>query len=179
MLSYFKVLSMQRMGWFLLLFSALSLEGVALYFQHGMGLQPCVMCIYERVALFGVAFAGLVGFLLPGNLLFRLLAIIIGLASSVKGVMLAVKHVDYQMNPAPWNQCTYLAEFPQTLPLDKWFPYLFNPSGSCSEVTWEFLGVSMAQWIVVIFAFYTLLLIIIFFSQFKSVSRNSRRRIFS
>lgn len=178
MLNYFKVLSMKRTGWFLLLFSALLLEGIALYFQHGMDLQPCVMCIYERVALFGIVFAGLLGFIQPRFLFFRLLALAVGLFSAVRGLSIAIKHVDYQINPAPWNQCSYLAEFPQTLPLDKWFPFIFNPSGSCSEVTWQFLGISMAQWIVVIFAFYLLLFVIILLSQFKRATINSHRRIF-
>lgn len=178
MLHYFKVLSMKRTGWFLLLFSALVLEAIALYFQYGMDLAPCVMCIYERVALFGIVFAGILGFIAPKRWFFRLLGLFVGLGSAVKGMALAIKHVDYQVNPAPWNQCTYLAEFPSSFPLDKWFPLLFNPSGSCSEVTWQFLTLSMAQWIVVIFAFYTLLLLWVLLSQFKSVPANSTRRIF-
>ncbi|TDQ58039.1 thiol:disulfide interchange protein DsbB [Mesocricetibacter intestinalis] len=167
MLTYFKTLSVGRGGWLLLAFSALALELTALYFQHGMHLQPCVMCVYERVALAGILLAGLIGALFPAFWLFRLFALATGLISSVKGLFLALKHVDYQTNPGPWNQCSYVAEFPQTLPLDKWFPYIFSPSGSCSEIAWSFLGFSMAQWIVVIFAFYTLLLGLILISQFK------------
>ena len=41
-----------RRAWFLLAFSAIVLELVALLFQFGMGLDPCVKCIYERVAVF-------------------------------------------------------------------------------------------------------------------------------
>ncbi len=178
MLHYFKVLSMKRTGWFLLLFSALSLEAVALYFQYGMELAPCVMCIYERVALFGIVFAGILGFIAPRMWFFRTLGLLTGLGSAVKGMTLAIKHVDYQINPAPWNQCTYLPEFPSSFPLDKWFPALFHPSGSCSEITWQFLTLSMAQWIVIIFAFYTLLLLLVLISQFKSVPLDSKRRIF-
>ena len=43
MLKFFKTLSVQRSGWLLLIISALVLEGIALYFQYGMELQPCVM----------------------------------------------------------------------------------------------------------------------------------------
>lgn len=136
-----------------------------------MGLAPCVMCIYERVALVGLSFSALLGLLYPRALLLRLLALLGGLGSSVKGLLLAIKHVDYQLYPAPWNQCSYIAEFPQTLPLDRWLPAVFNPTGSCSEITWSFLGFSMAQWIVVIFAFYTLLLLILLISQFKRVKQ--------
>ncbi|PJG83864.1 disulfide bond formation protein DsbB [Caviibacterium pharyngocola] len=174
MLNYLKNLSTERGGWFLLLVSGLALESTALYFQHGMDLQPCVMCIYERVALFGIVFAGLIGLIAPSLSFLRLLALAVGLGSAVKGLLLALKHVDYQLNPAPWNQCSYMAEFPQTLPLDKWFPYVFNPSGSCSDITWTFLGFSMAQWIVVIFAFYTLLFVLLLISQVK---RSRKRRM--
>ena len=175
MLKLLKNLSITRTGWLLLLVSALTFEGCALYFQYGMDLQPCVMCIYERVALFGIAFAGLLGALMPSALIIRLLAIAIGLFSAIKGLMIAVKHVDYQLNPAPWNQCPVVPDFPQTLPLDQWFPAFFHPTGLCSEITWSFLGFSMAQWIVVMFAIYALLLGLTLISQFKRVKQGNRR----
>lgn len=97
MLKFFKTLSVQRTGWLLLVISALALEGTALYFQYGMELQPCVMCIYERVALFGIAFAGIVGLIAPRFLVFRLLALLIAFFSTVKGLLISLKHVDYQL----------------------------------------------------------------------------------
>ena len=178
MLKFFKTLSVQRSGWLLLMISALVLEGIALYFQYGMELQPCVMCVYERVALFGLAFAGLFGLIAPRFLIVRLLALLIGFVSVVKGLSLSLKHVDYQLHPAPWNQCSYLPEFPQTLPLDKWFPVLFQPTGSCEDVAWSFLGFSMAQWIVVMFAIYLLVLLLVLISQFKRLDTRGRRRLF-
>ncbi|XWY18701.1 disulfide bond formation protein DsbB [Bisgaard Taxon 45] len=175
MLSFFKTLSTKRSAWFLLFSSALVLEAIALYFQHGMGLAPCVMCIYERVAIFGIAFAGLLGFLYPSSMLLRLVALLIGLGSAVKGLMISIAHLDLQLYPAPWKQCSAVVEFPETLPLDQWFPAVFLPSGSCSEVTWHFLGFSMVQWIVAIFALYTLVLVLIFISQAKRLKSKQRR----
>ncbi len=49
----------------LMALTAFILELVALWFQHVMLLQPCVMCIYERCALFGIMGAGLVGAIAP------------------------------------------------------------------------------------------------------------------
>lgn len=178
MLAYFKDLSCRRTGWFLLLLSALLLELCALYFQYGMNLKPCVMCIYERVALFGIAFAGLFGLIAPQFVLFRLIALLIGFGSAIKGLLLALKHVDYQLNPAPWNQCSFFPEFPETLPLDKWMPALFQPTGVCTDKTWEFLSFSMAQWIVVVFALYILVLALVLISQFVK-GRRRQKRIFS
>ena len=48
-------------AWLLMAFTALALELTALWFQHVMLLKPCVLCIYERCALFGVLGAALIG----------------------------------------------------------------------------------------------------------------------
>lgn len=177
MLTFLKKLSIQRTSWILLIFSGLILEGVALYFQHGMELSPCVMCIYERVALAGIIIAGIIGSLIPKFIITRLLALIIGFISAIKGLSIALKHLDYQLNPGPWNQCTLMVEFPQTLPLDKWFPYIFHPNGSCSDIVWSFLGYSMVQWIIFIFGFYIILFVLLIISQFKRIKK--RRMIFN
>lgn len=168
MLHYFKNLSLSRGAWFILILSSIVLEGVALYFQHGMGLVPCVMCIYERVALFGILFAGILGFIANRYAIFRWLAILAWLGSALKGFTLSLKHHDYQVNPSPWNQCEFKVDFPQTLPLDQWLPNVFAPGPvNCSQSQWEMLGFSMAQWLIFTFAIYLVLAIIVLISQFK------------
>ena len=48
MLQYLNQCSRGRGAWLLMALTAFILELVALWFQHVMLLQPCVMCIYER-----------------------------------------------------------------------------------------------------------------------------------
>ena len=55
----------KRAAWLLLAASAFALEAAAIWFQYGMQLDPCVMCIYERLAVVGVFAAGLIGAVLP------------------------------------------------------------------------------------------------------------------
>lgn len=174
MLSFFKKLSLSRSAWLLLTLSCAALEGTALYFQHGMGLQPCVMCIYERLALFTVLFAGVVGMLSPTHLLIRWSALGLGLFGAVKGLMLAIKHTDYQLNPAPWNTCSPFLDFPQTLPLDQWFPAIFAAGGDCGKISWEFLGLIMPQWLIVIFSVYLVIFLLLTVSQFKRTTHHYR-----
>lgn len=169
--------SQQRSSWFLLLFSALSLEVTALYFQHGLGLKPCVMCIYERVALWGIFLGGVIGFIAPSSWLFRLFGIGIGLWSAVKGLLLSTQHVNYQLNPAPWNRCDIVVNFPQTLPLDRWFPAMFKATGDCSQIQWQFLGYSMPQWLIVVFGVYVVIIALVLLSQLKR-GQTTRRRLF-
>lgn len=172
MLNALKIFSTQRSAWLLLFFSAASLEGTALYFQHGMGLQPCVLCVYERLAMVGLMVAGLLGALAPSSLFFRLLALAVGLFSAIKGLLVSVRHLDLQMNPAPWKQCEFIPNFPETMPFHQWFPAIFNPTGSCDNSQWSLFGITMVQWLVFIFAVYALLLILISLAQFKKARRN-------
>ncbi|WP_155721457.1 disulfide bond formation protein B, partial [Aggregatibacter actinomycetemcomitans] len=50
---------------------------------------------------------------------------------------------------------------------------------SCSDVVWSWLGLSMAQWIVVIFAIYLIVLVLVLISQFKRLDNRGRRRLFN
>lgn len=178
MLNYLKALSLTRGAWLLLSASCAVLEGAALYFQHGMGLNPCVMCIYERLALLAILAAGLLGSLAPKWALTRWAALALGLFGAIKGLRLALKHTDYQLNPAPWNQCSPFVEFPETLPLNQWFPALFEATGDCSKISWQFWGLSMPQWLIAIFAVYLALFTLLLLSQFKR-TQNRQRNIFN
>lgn len=152
---------MQRWPWLLLAASALVLELCALYFQHVMKLDPCVMCVYERLALFAILAAGLVGATIPNNLFIRLSAFALWATGAVWGLLLSIEHTGYQLNPSPFATCDFFPNFPEWLPLHEILPWLFNPSADCSEISWQFLGYSMPQWLIVSFTIYALILFVV------------------
>lgn len=176
MLTYFKTLSLGRGAWLLLALTAFALEATALYFQHGMGLVPCVLCIYERVAVLAVMVAGLIGAVAPRFALVRWLALAVGIYGSARGLAIAIQHTNYQLNPAPWNQCAFKPEFPQTLPLDQWLPSVFasGVGKSCNEIQWEMFGFIMPQWLILAFGVYLAVLVIVLLSQFKRIRLQHR-----
>lgn len=88
MLRFLNQCSRGRGAWLLMALTAFALEMVALWFQHVMGLKPCVLCIYERCALFGVMGAGLLGAIAPKTPL-RYVAIAVWLYSARKGIELS------------------------------------------------------------------------------------------
>ncbi|TMX32643.1 disulfide bond formation protein DsbB [Vibrio sp. Hep-1b-8] len=151
-LSSIKTFSQRRLSWLLLLLFVVFFEACALFFQHVMMLSPCVMCIYERVAMLGIGGAALVGLIAPNNPVIRWLGLATWGASSYKGLTLALQHVDYQFNPSPFATCDLFVTFPDWAPLNKWVPWMFEAYGDCSKVVWQFLTLSMPQWLVVIFA---------------------------
>ena len=157
----------------MLALTALAFELVALFFQHVMGLKPCVMCIYERCALFGVMGAGIVGAIAPKSLPLRWAAIVIWLYSAYKGLALSIEHTNIQLHPNPFVTCDFAARFPTWLPLDKWLPSVFVASGDCAERSWTFLTWSMPQWMILIFSAYLLVGALVLIAQpFKPKRRD-------
>ena len=173
--STLKQLSKQRSAWLLLASSALVLELCALYFQHVMKLEPCVMCIYERLTMLAIFIAGLIGATAPNNLFIRLTAFAVWAIGAIWGIMLATEHVHYQLHPSPFATCDFFPNFPTWLPLHEMVPWLFNPTGDCADIVWQFLGYSMPQWLIVSFAIYLGLFIVVAVTAMLPKKSNSDR----
>ena len=161
MLLTLKNLSKQRAPWLLLATSALVFELTALYFEHVMKLEPCVMCVYERLTMMGIMVSGLIGASAPKNLFIRLSAFICWFVNAIWGILLALEHANYQLNPSPFDTCDFLPNFPSWAPLHQWVPWLFNPTGQCEDIVWQFFGYSMPQWLIVSFIIYLLIFLVI------------------
>ncbi|MCL1048114.1 disulfide bond formation protein DsbB [Shewanella abyssi] len=151
-----------RAAWLTLTATAVMLELAALFFQYVMKLDPCVMCIYQRLAIFGILFAAVIGLAGYQSRIARLAALIIWGVSAAWGLKLALELVDMQTNPSPFATCSFLPEFPTWMPLHEWFPSVFMPTGMCSDIPWEMMGVTMGQWMIVAFSVYLVALLICF-----------------
>ncbi len=162
-----------RFAWFLLFLSTAIFELTALYFQHGLGLAPCTLCIYQRCAIYGIMFGSIVGLIKPKKLIFRLAGILIWLFSAFKGFELATFHAHLQFEPDLSDTCAINVQFPSWLPLNEWLPSMFNAYGSCSEKIWSFLTIEMSQWMIIIFACYLFVSLIILFCQLFSANKKS------
>ncbi|WP_226570595.1 disulfide bond formation protein DsbB [Mangrovibacter yixingensis] len=172
MLRYLNQCSRGRGAWLLMALTALALELTALWFQHVMKLQPCVMCIYERCALFGILAASLVGAIAPKTPL-RFVAMIIWVYSAVRGLQLSWEHTMLQLHPSPFAVCPFKVDFPTWLPLDQWVPQVFVATGDCSVRQWQFLTLDMPQWLVGIFAAYLVMAVLVIIAQpFKPKRRD-------
>jgi len=158
-------LSTDKRAWGLLFVSALSLEIAALYFQYVTDLRPCIMCIYQRTALFGVMFAAIPA-MLVNNLVTRLVGYIGWGISAIWGLLIAIEHVDIQTAANPFfATCEFVPNFPSWAPLHEWLPTIFGATGDCGDINWSFMGMSMPQWMIVIFAIYSAIWAVIWVSR--------------
>jgi disulfide bond formation protein DsbB len=161
MVKWFEKWQTQRSSWLLLLLSALSLILTALYFQYGMELRPCIKCIYQRTAVFGILFAAIIP-LIHNSKWTRSIGYFTWGLSSFWGFFIARGHVDLLTAANPfYAPCEIVPNFPSWLPLHQWLPSIFAANGDCLENTWQLLGMGMAQWMMIIFAFYSILLTLI------------------
>lgn len=169
MFAFLYQISKGRAAWLLLMLSALGLEISALFFQHVMDLAPCVMCIYERIAMLGILFAGLIGMLAPQQFFVRWTALSVWGISVIWGLKLGVEHVGYQFpdpNELFGPTCDIVVRLPTWLPLNEWMPWMFEASGDCAKIVWEFLSLTMPQWLVVIFIAKLIVFSAVVISQF-------------
>ena len=130
-----------------------SLMGYALYLQYVMDLEPCPLCIFQRVAVIAMGLVFLIAaFHNPGRSgagAYALLQLLIGGA----GAAIAARQVWLQslpkdQVPACGMGLDYMLE---TLPFCDVLQKVFEGSGECAEKGWEFLHLSIAGWTLVFF----------------------------
>jgi disulfide bond formation protein DsbB len=125
-----------------------SLLGFAYYNQYVDYLDPCPLCIFQRVVFFWMAvFAILAAIHDPGRLGQRIYAWLI-VASAAIGASIAGRHVWLQSLPADEvPECgpglNYMLE---NFPITEVLSSVLRGSGSCAEVLWTFMGMSMPKW---------------------------------
>ncbi|CCQ12377.1 Periplasmic thiol:disulfide oxidoreductase DsbB,required for DsbA reoxidation [Pseudoalteromonas luteoviolacea B = ATCC 29581] len=165
-------LVVSKKAWLLLASSAFLLECIALYFQYAMGLEPCIMCIYQRTAVLGVLVAGIVGYLKPNNLVIRSVAFIIWGIASIWGFLIAKEHIYMQTTDDPFAfTCDMFPNFPEFMPLHEWVPVFFAATGDCGNIDWEFAGLSMPGWMEVIFAAFSIVFIVTFVTHILTIKK--------
>jgi len=123
----------------------------ALYAQHGLGLEPCPLCVLQRVSVLscGLAFA-LAALHHPraaGRFVYAGLILVAGGA----GAAVAGRHVWLQnLPPDEVPACGPGLEFMmESFPLLDVLDMVLSGSGECADTAWSFLGLSMPSWVAI------------------------------
>lgn len=140
---------------FVLLFASAVVLGAAYVFQYGFGLPPCELCYLQRYPYMAVIGLMAVGLIAPR--LTWLLALA-GLALLVTAGI-AVNHVGVEQQW--WDGSAACSAVATPADSDELLDQILNaPLVRCDEVSWSFLGISMAGYNLLIalglaaFAFY-------------------------
>jgi disulfide bond formation protein DsbB len=159
--------------WFLLALSAIFLEVGALYFQYGLKLDPCVLCIYQRAAILGIFIAAVIGMSAPRSFLARGIAYLGWCAAALWCLYLALKLSGIQLGfVSPSLSCDVNAKFPVWLKLDQWLPSVFQPHGFCGDIQWQFLELSIPQWLALVMTAQLLVFCFVIAVEIRSMLRS-------
>ncbi|MBI3899498.1 MAG: disulfide bond formation protein B [Gammaproteobacteria bacterium] len=140
----------------------------ALYLQHTEGLEPCPMCILQRIAFIVSGAVALLGLLFGSAARSRWLPIVLALPV-IGGLITAGRHVWIEHFPPESLGCKIqdLDFIMRTVPLADILPKIFRGSADCSAVAWRFLGLSIAEWSLLCFAALLLATLLLLFRSFK------------
>jgi disulfide bond formation protein DsbB len=142
-------LSNRRLGNFAAFLACVALLGYAYYAQYQLGLEPCPLCIFQRIAIavLGVIFL-LAGLHNPrgwGASVYGMLIVVAGLA----GIGVAARHLYVQsLPPGTIPSCgAPLEVLLQFTPVTQVIRKVLTGSGECGVVNWRFLGLAMPAWV--------------------------------
>lgn len=126
----------------------------AWYAQLVLGLEPCPLCIFQRVGFIVLALVFLLVTLhaprgMTGR---RVYAGLLGTTAAI-GAAISTRHVWLQNLPADEVPACgpgldYMLD---VFPLGETLRMVFTGSGECAEVDWVFLGLSMPAWALIAF----------------------------
>lgn len=141
----------RRSGNALGLLACAGLMGYALYAQYVLGLSPCPLCIFQRIATILTGILFLVATLHnPRTTGARVYGALIGLAA-LGGVLISARHIWIQAQPpgtvaACGADLNYLMEI---MPVTDVVTKVLTGSGECGQIDWTLLGLSMPWWVAI------------------------------
>ena len=141
----------RRTGNLLGLLGCAALIGYALYVQHVLGLEPCPLCILQRVAVVVAGVLFLVALLHdPAERGARVYGVLIDLVA-LAGIGVAARHIWIMAQPpGAVAECGASLDYMMdVLPLHEVLGKVLTGSGECAKLDWQFLGLNMPTWVLI------------------------------
>ncbi len=127
--------------------------GYALYAEHVLELEPCPLCVFQRIAMIVLGVLFLVAALhAPRGYAARgyavLGALVAATGAGISGWHVHVQNLPPEAVPACGPGLSYLYE---AFSIREMLDMVFNGSGECHEVNWTRFGLSMPTWVLIWF----------------------------
>jgi len=121
----------------------------ALYLQHGLGEEPCPLCIFQRVAMIVLGLVFLLATLHnPTQQKFLRFYAISGVVISLLGATIAsrqiwLQHLPPDLVPSCGPGLNYIL---RSHPFFNALKIVLKGSGECASVGWTFGGLAISEW---------------------------------
>ena len=140
--------SLTRTGYVLGTAGCTALLGYGFYLQYFDGQDPCPLCLVQRGFYFGLLFVFLTAAIHApkgaGRFVYGGLGLLLATGGGgTAGRQVWLQHLPPELVPKCGPDLYYMVDH---FPMAKVITNLFRGSGQCAEVTWRFLGLSIAEW---------------------------------
>lgn len=141
-------LASPRSLFFLAFLASLALMGAAFYLEHVVGLEPCPLCVVQRVAVIGFGLVCLIAALhapgAAGRRVYAGLALLfVAGGGATAGRQIWLQGVPADQLPACLPSLDYMME---ALPFQDIVRLVLHGSADCAEVNWTLFGLSIPEW---------------------------------
>ena len=146
----------------------------ALYLEHYTGLDPCPLCIFQRIFVITIGVILLIASIHnPIGIMERVYTGLCALAAfggaSVAARHSWLQHLPADEVPACGPGLDYLLD---VFPLGDVFRLVFTGSGECASVDWQFLGLSLPEATLILFLGYAIFYTGLSFYPWSKVEEN-------
>jgi len=143
----------RRIAYLLAFLVCAALLAWALWLQYHEGLDPCPLCIFQRVAVGAAGVIFLIAFIhnpaRTGAWVYAVLILIAaGAGAAFAGRQIWLQSLPKDQVPACGMGLNYMLD---SFPLVDVIKKVFAGSGECAEKAWELFGLSIAGWTFVFF----------------------------
>jgi len=136
-----------RTGYFLGFAVSFGLVGLAIFLQLLHNLDPCPLCISQRVAFMATGTAFLLAALHNPTGGWRKLHGLLQLSGATAGAVIAVRHIWVQAHPGQFmSECGVGFDYMiHQFPMSKAIRLIFQGTGECSVIDWTLFGITIPQ----------------------------------
>lgn len=149
-------LTYRNINLFLVAMTVMASVFAIVYLQNHLELEPCPLCIFQRIGLWAMgAFALLAALINPKTRPLRLVLWLGSVLGVLWGVGVAARHVWLTyLPPEKVPACgPGLAYWVDTLPIMQVFKEVLTGAGECAVIDWTLLGFSLPEMTLALFVF--------------------------
>jgi protein dithiol:quinone oxidoreductase len=136
-----------RTGYLLGFFACFGIVALALVIQTQYKLEPCPLCITQRMVFMGLGALFLIAAFVPQMHLLKKILAGLQVLTALGGAGVAIRHWYLQANRESMiADCGVGFDYMfENFPLQKAFKLLFRGTGDCAAIDWTFLGLTLPQ----------------------------------
>lgn len=130
--------------WLVYIISGLALLSTALFYQHGLDEQPCLMCIQVRLWVTLFVIVSIAGLLSRNNRIINSIAQL-----SIVLIAIGLCERSYQLLGTErgfvFSDCGFNLGLPAWFAIDDWLPFMYRVETSCGYTPELVFGITMAE----------------------------------